>query len=66
MTNADKIRQMTDDELVGLLVWGYSTTLGDVPDCSDGCDHFELGCANNCPHDRREKSVREWLGKECD
>lgn len=66
MTIADKIRQMTDDDLVDLLVWGYTASLDYVPDCSDGCEHFEGGCAYNCPHDRREKSVREWLGKQCD
>lgn len=64
MTNADRIRQMTDNELVDLLVWGYTSALGDVPDCSDECEYFNGGCANNCPHDKREKSVREWLRKE--
>lgn len=66
MTNADRIRQMTDDEIVDLLVWSYVRDIVDVPDCSDGCEHFDAGCSNSCPHDRREKSVREWLGKECD
>lgn len=64
MKNADRIRKMTDDELVDLLVWSYATAIGDVPDCSDGCEHFDAGCANNCPHDRMEKAVREWIGKE--
>lgn len=26
----------------------------------------DSGCANNCPHEKRERAVREWLEKECD
>lgn len=60
MTNADKIRNMTDDELVSLLVWGMTFTLI-VPECDEGCEDFCAGCANNCPHEKRERAVREWL-----
>lgn len=58
MTNADFIRNMTNDELVDLLVWGM-VRFESVPDCE--CEHFESGCAHNCPKERREKNVRDWL-----
>ena len=62
MTNADKIRNMTDDELVSLLVWGitFNATL-EVPSCDEGCEEYCAGCANNCPHEKQERAVREWL-----
>ncbi len=66
MTNADMIRSMTDDELVDLLVWGVvPRSVGmEVPDCDDGCENYRSGCANGCPHDKRERNVRNWLRKE--
>lgn len=64
MKVADKIRGMTDQQLLSLLVWGYEMTIGDVPDCDEGCEDYGSGCANNCPHDKRERAVREWLGME--
>jgi len=60
MTNADYIRNMTDDELVDLLVYGV-VGFESVPNCDDNCEHFGNGCANSCPAERREKSVRDWL-----
>ena len=45
MTRADYIRQMTDDELVKLLVWRKFDILEYVPDCDEDCEHFKGGCA---------------------
>lgn len=59
MTNADYIRQMSDEELIELLVWGT-----DVPSCDEGCEYESWGCASDCPHERRERAVTEWLSKE--
>ena len=64
MTNAEKIRQMDDDELAGLLVWGRVGLLKSVPSCDSGCDNEELGCAIHCPHEQRECAVRRWLQEE--
>lgn len=61
MTKADYIRQMTDDELVKLLVWRKFDILEYVPDCDEDCEHFKGGCANSCPHERKERTVREWI-----
>lgn len=63
MTNADMIRNMSDEELVNLLVW-RSYACGYVPTCDEGCMDFGGGCANDCPHEKQEKAVREWLASE--
>ena len=63
MTNADKIRNMTNDELVNLLVWGM-VGFESVPDCD--CEHIGSGCAYNCPKERREKNVRDWLERSAE
>lgn len=60
MTNADRIRRMNDEELVELLVWGMTSTT-EVPNCDEGCKDFGCGCANDCPHEKQERAVREWL-----
>ena len=62
MTNADRIRQMSNDELVDLLVWRSMPTIDSVPECD--CEDFRDGCALTCPHEKMERNVREWLGKE--
>ena len=65
MTRFDVIRQMSDDELVDLVVWGSSWSNGiEIPDCSDTCPDFQGGCANDCPHEKREKAVRDYLSQE--
>lgn len=66
MTNADRIRNMSNDELVDLLVWNSIGFFGNVPDCSDSCEDFRGGCAYNCPNEKKERAVREWLEKEED
>lgn len=63
MTNADRIRQATNDELVRVLVWG-KIGYEEIPDCDEGCEYFNGGCANNCPRDRRERAIRKWLEQE--
>ena len=62
MTNADRIRKMTDDELVDLLVWRRVSMMESVPECD--CEDFASGCALTCPHEKMERNVRKWLGKE--
>ena len=44
MTNADKIRNLSDEELVDLLVWGEVYAEGlKVPSCDEGCEDCESG-----------------------
>ena len=62
MTNAERIRQMSDDELVNLLSWRCMPTMDFVPECD--CEDYRAGCALTCPHEKKERNVREWLGKE--
>lgn len=65
MTNADKIRNLSDEELVDLLVWGEVYTEGlKVPSCDEGCEDCESGCAAECPIEKREKNAREWLQEQ--
>lgn len=64
MTRADIIRQMTDNDLVNLIVWGKFGMFEDVPDCSDDCPDFKAGCAENCPILKREEAVREWIAED--
>lgn len=62
MTNADKIRNLSDEELVDLLAWGEVYAEGlKVPSCDEGCEDCKSGCAAECPIEKREKNVREWL-----
>lgn len=55
MTNADKIRQMTNDELIDLLVWGQ-VGIEFYPECDEDCEDFCSGCANTCPAKKKRKS----------
>lgn len=64
MTNAERIRTLTDEELVDLLVWRRIGILKRVPECDEGCLYEDHGCALRCPHDRREAAVRAWLKEE--
>ncbi len=65
MNNADVIRNMDDEELVDLLVWGSVYSCGiEVPSCDEGCAYFSAGCGVNCPAERRERAVRKWLQQE--
>ena len=35
-----------------------------VPSCDEGCEDCESGCAAECPIEKREKNVREWLQEQ--
>lgn len=64
-TNADKIRNLSDEELVDLLAWGEVYAEGlKVPSCDEGCEDCESGCALKCPIEKREKNIREWLQEQ--
>lgn len=62
MTNGDRIREMTDEELVKLLQWRSMPNYEYVPLCD--CADFDNGCALKCPHEKQEKNVWEWLKEE--
>ena len=50
---------MSNDELVDLLT--YSSN---VPTCDEGCEYFGYGCLDECPPERKERAIKEWLEKE--
>ena len=53
-TNADRIRNMSDEELAKLITGSLNF------DCADYCDSFTQGCAFNCGKKDR-KIVLKWL-----
>lgn len=67
MTNFEQIKELDFESMVSLLMWGicFSPNLA-VPGCEEGCNDFDSGCANNCPHEKRERAVREWLERGCE
>ena len=58
-TNADRIRNMSDEELVELITGRLNF------DCSDYCDSFTQGCAFNCNKKDREIALK-WLQSEAE
>ena len=56
-TNADRIRNMSDEELAELITGSLNF------DCANYCDSFTQGCAFNCGKKDREK-VLKWLQSE--
>ena len=58
-TNADRIRNMSDEELAELITGGLNF------DCSDYCDSFTRGCAFNCNKKDREIALK-WLQSEAE
>lgn len=56
-TNADRIRNMSDEELVELITGSLNF------DCADYCDSFTQGCAFNCNKKDREMALK-WLQSE--
>ena len=56
-TNADRIRNMSDEELAELITGRLNF------DCSDYCDSFTRGCAFNCNKKDREIALK-WLQSE--
>lgn len=59
MTNADRIRNMSDKELAELLTGNL------VFNCSDYCNDFAPGCAFKCQEKDREMALR-WLQSEAE
>ena len=58
-TNADKIRNMSDEELAELITGSLNF------DCADYCDSFTQGCAFNCGKKDREIALK-WLQSEAE
>ena len=58
-THADRIRNMSDEELVELI------TSSPNFDCADYCDSFSAGCAFNCNKKEREIALK-WLQSEAE
>ena len=56
-TNADRIRNMSDEELVELITGSLNF------DCANYCDSFTQGCAFNCNKKDREIALK-WLKSE--
>ena len=58
-TNADRIRNMSDEELAELITGNLNF------DCADYCDNFTQGCAFNCNKNDREIGLK-WLQSEAE
>lgn len=58
-TNADRIRSMSDEELVELITGHLNF------DCANYCDSFALGCALNCDKSYKEIALK-WLQSEAE
>lgn len=58
-TNADRIRNMSDEELAELITGRLNF------DCADYCDSFTAGCAFNCGKKDREIALK-WLQSEAE
>ena len=56
-THADRIRNMSDEELAELITGSLNF------DCADYCDSFTQGCAFNCGKKEREIALK-WLQSE--
>lgn len=58
-TNADRIRNMSDEELAELITGSLNF------DCADYCDSFAKGCAFNCSKKDRKIALK-WLQSEAE
>ena len=58
-TNSDRIRNMSDEELVELITGRLNF------DCADYCDSFTQGCAFNCGKKEKEIALK-WLQSEAE
>lgn len=58
-TNADRIRNMSDEELAELITGSLNF------DCADYCDSFMNGCAFKCGKKEREIALK-WLQSEAE
>ena len=60
-TNADRIRNMSDEELAELITGRLNF------DCADYCDSFSDGCAFRCNRKERELAITlKWLQSEAE
>lgn len=59
MTNADMMRQMTDEQLA------YFINIG-VPNCNSICKDEKSGCAWSCKHKQGEDVLLKWLKDDID
>ena len=58
-TNADRIRNMSDEELAKLITGSLNF------DCAYYCDSFKRGCAFNC-NNKDRKIALKWLQSEAE
>lgn len=58
-THADRIRNMSDEELVELITGHLNF------DCANYCDSFALGCSLNCDKSYKEIALK-WLQSEAE
>ena len=58
-THADRIRNMSDEELAELITGSLNF------DCANYCDSFTQGCAFNCGKKEREIALK-WLQSEAE
>lgn len=58
-THADRIRNMSDEELAELITGSLNF------DCADYCDSFAKGCVFNCGKKDREIALK-WLQSEAE
>lgn len=59
-TNADRIRNMSDEELAELIIGSLNF------DCADYCDSFAQGCAFNCGKKKDREIALKWLQSEAE
>lgn len=59
VTNADRIRSMTDEELAEFLD-------NNVPDCARLCPDFKAGCSWTCSHNQGKDFLLKWLQSEAE
>lgn len=57
MTNADRIRQMSDEELIEILIDNQF-------DCSLNCKDFGMGCKIDCKFNKGKDFALKWLQAE--
>lgn len=58
-TNADRIRNMSDEELAELIITSIDFN------CTDYCDSYALGCAFKCDKEDKEVALK-WLQSDGD
>lgn len=57
MKNIERIKTMSEEELVELF---HETPF----DCADQCPDFGCGCLKTCTHDCGREFIRNWLNEE--